>query len=225
MADRALVGVGRDDRHLAHPLERLLEREQPARFDAVVVGDQDLGPGRPLPERSGVLAQRARAAPRRATGQRLAALLVEVAPLGPGPLAGHVRLVGPALRRASVVVAHGCVLVGDPGSSGSAVSAGVVGLARGRPARRAPARRCRSRCRGSARAGCGPVARHVPRDGAPPARRPSDRPRSDAGTRGRTPTRPRRSGSRRSRRGCRRSGRRSAPSRGPRSGGCRRRPA
>ena len=67
---------------------------------------------------------------------------------------------------------------------------------------RGPARRCRSRCPGSVRAGCGPVARHVPRDALPPCPRPSGPPRSDAGTRAGTPRRRRRSGSRRSRRGC-----------------------
>ena len=164
-----------------------------------------LRPARPLAERPGVLAQGPRPAPGRATGQRLATLLVEVAPLGPGPLAGHVRLVGRAVgaslsARASVVVGSGARrrrlrLVGvaavgwrrRPRSSSSSSSTSV------------------GAARASARAGCGPVARRVPRAGVPPGRRPSGRPRSGAGTGRRTPTRRRRSGSRRSRPGCRRS--------------------
>ena len=64
--DRALVGVGRDDRHLAHPLERLLEREEAARLDAVVVGDEDPRPAGPLAERGGACARSARGPPRAA---------------------------------------------------------------------------------------------------------------------------------------------------------------
>ena len=60
MADGALVGVGRDDRDLAHPVERLLERQQAARLDAVVVGDEDLGQAGPFAERPGVDPERAR---------------------------------------------------------------------------------------------------------------------------------------------------------------------
>ena len=45
VADRALVRVGRDDRRVADRLERLLEREQAARLDAVVVRDEDLAAG------------------------------------------------------------------------------------------------------------------------------------------------------------------------------------
>ena len=99
-------------------------------------------------------------------GERLASLLVEVAPLGPGPLAGHVRLVV-----APCVVAHVGTLA-------------RIGLGAARRDRRRPprARRCRWRCRAPARAGCGPGGRRAPRAGAPPARRPTGRPRSDAGT-------------------------------------------
>ena len=65
VADRALVGVGRDDRHVAHRLERLLEREQAARLDAVVVGDEDARPAGVLGDgRDGV--RRARGPPRAA---------------------------------------------------------------------------------------------------------------------------------------------------------------
>ena len=53
MADGALVRVGRDDRRVPHRLERLLEGEQPARLDAVVVRDQDSWPARPVAERLG----------------------------------------------------------------------------------------------------------------------------------------------------------------------------
>ena len=145
-----------------------------------------------------MLAQRPRAAACRAAGQRLAALLVEVAPLGPGPLAGHVRLVGRAPRRSLVVVAHG----GGVATSGLRRFAGPrlawlgvglvedqlvdVGRAAGRrfarDADRSPVTFLEAACR-------------------PPGDRPVA-PRSDAGTRARRPTRRRRSGSRRSRRGC-----------------------
>ena len=66
VADRALVGVGGDDRDVAHRLERLLEREQAARLDAVVVGDQDPRPGVPLARAAGPLMRRARGPPRSA---------------------------------------------------------------------------------------------------------------------------------------------------------------
>ena len=41
MADRALVRVRGDDRHVTHLVERLLEGEEAARFDPVVVRDED----------------------------------------------------------------------------------------------------------------------------------------------------------------------------------------
>ena len=94
VAHRALVGVGGHDGHVAHRLERLLEGQQAARLDAVVVGDQDARPAGPLGERPRVDAQGSRAG-RAPPGRRgLAALLVEVAPLRPGSFPGPVRDVG-----------------------------------------------------------------------------------------------------------------------------------
>src|SRR5678815_4474240 len=77
-----------------------LEGEEPARLDAVVVRDEDLRTGRPVVERSRRRAECARATAGGTAGDRLAALLVEISPLGPGALAGHVRLV---VRRGHVV--------------------------------------------------------------------------------------------------------------------------
>ena len=41
VSHRALLAVRRDDVHLAERLERLGERGQPGRVDAVIVGDED----------------------------------------------------------------------------------------------------------------------------------------------------------------------------------------
>ena len=99
VADRALVGLGCDDRHVAHRLERLLERQQAARLDAVVVGDQDPRARGVLGDGPGRRPQGPRPAPRRAAGQGLASLQVEIAALRAGALAGHVRDLGVARRR------------------------------------------------------------------------------------------------------------------------------
>ena len=53
VADRTLVRVRRDDRDVADRVERVLEREQPARLDPVVVGDEDARPAAPVVERLG----------------------------------------------------------------------------------------------------------------------------------------------------------------------------
>ena len=103
MADRALVRVGRDDRDVADGIERHLERQEAARLHAVVVGDEDARPAGPLTERPGAGSQRPATATDGPAGQRLAALLVEVASLCPGALAGHVRRV---VAHARSVVAH-----------------------------------------------------------------------------------------------------------------------
>ena len=103
VADGRLVGVGRDDRHVADRVERLLEREEAARLDAVVVGHQDPRPGGPVAERPPDPLQRALGAAGARDG--LAALHVEVPPLRARSLAGHVRDVGLGALR-PVVLAH-----------------------------------------------------------------------------------------------------------------------
>ena len=139
VADRALVRVGRDDGRVADRVERLLEREQPARLDAVVVRDEDPRPRRPVAERLGDRPQRPRPAMPRiaAPGDRLAALLVEVAPLGPGPLPGHVRRVaaGPSAPVLVAVSRPVAVLRLGHGTSLSTPGAGSRGIRIGRPSR------------------------------------------------------------------------------------------
>ncbi len=143
VADRALVGVGRDDGDVADRLERLLERQQAARLDAVVVGDEDPRPARPLAERPGGRAAAIAGPPRPgAAGQRLAPLLVEVAALGPRPLAGHVhappgRRPGRRVARVglrSVLLGHGC---GARPASLSSMSVALPGVGLARDADRA----------------------------------------------------------------------------------------
>ena len=87
VADGALVRVGRDDRDVADRVERLLEREQPARFDAVVVGDEDPRPAGPFAERPGAAAHGARAArgPSRRRRARRAPCRGRAARSGPVP--------------------------------------------------------------------------------------------------------------------------------------------
>ena len=151
VADRALVRVGRDDRDVAHRLERLLEREQAARFDAVVVGDRGSAAGSSHSASGRAVVAReatAAAAACRAAGQRLAALLVEVPPLGPGPLAGHVRASSPARRRPPVgrrrplmsgsVAGVRLIDVGGRARRGLARDADRPALAFGQPLRRPP---------------------------------------------------------------------------------------
>src|SRR6185436_16646209 len=101
---------------------------------AVVVGDQDPGPAIPFAQRPGAAADGPRATPCRAPRDGLAALLVEVAPLGPCPFPGHVRL----------VVAHVTASAASPGSAGSGPGsstsaavpgAGSRGTRTGRPSR------------------------------------------------------------------------------------------
>ena len=114
VADRRLVRVGRDDRHVADRLERLLEREQAARLDAVVVGDQDPRPRRPVAERPGRRGRRARGPPRAAppaTGS-------------PRSLSRSRRSVR-ARSRVMSGVARPSVLARSPASSGSASLAGT----------------------------------------------------------------------------------------------------
>ena len=139
VADCTLVRVGRHDSRVADPIERLLERQQPARLDPVIVGDQDLRTGGPIVEWPG-RPQCPWSATRRAAGYGLAALLVEIPPLGPCPLPGHVRLVLalaiarllvggiPAAWSAGFVVAHVV-------TSGSIPGAGSRGTRTGRPSR------------------------------------------------------------------------------------------
>src|SRR4029078_9231447 len=86
-------------------------------FDAVVVRHEDARPRRVFGNGARRGSQRPRATARGAARQRFAPLLVEVAPLRAGALAGHVRDLGVAqlgsvLRAvfggsASAVVAHG----------------------------------------------------------------------------------------------------------------------
>ena len=99
VADRALVRVRGDDGHVAHRIEGLLEGQQPARLDAVVVGHEDAWPGGPLGDRSGGRLERPRPAAAQPAGEWLAPLLVDVAALRTGPLAGHVREVAPRPAR------------------------------------------------------------------------------------------------------------------------------
>ena len=80
VTDGALVGVGSHDRDVAHRFERLLEGEQPARLDAVVVRNEDPWPAGPLGHGSTGRSQRPRAAAGPTTGERLTTLLVEVPP-------------------------------------------------------------------------------------------------------------------------------------------------
>src|SRR6185369_13237013 len=112
MADRALIRIRRDDRHVTHLLERLLEGEESARFDAVVVGHEDPRPAGPFRHRAARGAQGARAAAPGATRQRFAALLVEVAPLTAGALAGHVRRIGTPRPRSFGLGSFGVDLAG-----------------------------------------------------------------------------------------------------------------
>ena len=140
VADRALVRVGRDDGRVADRVERLLEREQPARLDAVVVRDEDPRPRRPVAERLGDRAERPgpAIAADRGPGDRLAALLVEVPPLGPGPLPGHVRRVAaPSVRARLWSPSRGpvAVLRLGHGTSVSTPGAGSRGIRTGRPSR------------------------------------------------------------------------------------------
>ena len=97
MADRALVRVRGDDRHVTHLVEGLLEGEEAARFDPVIVRDEDARTTRPLRHRPARCAQGARAAASGTAREWFATLLVEVASLAPRSLAGHVRLIGTPL--------------------------------------------------------------------------------------------------------------------------------
>ena len=134
------------------------------------------GRRRPVVERPGVGPQRPRPAARGAAGERLAALLVEVAPLGSGSLAGHVHPV----RRALVPAVRGHAgsgsgsVGGGPRRSRRSSASAPVGVGR----RRRP--RCRRRCRARARAGCGPAGPRAPRRASPrdPPRTGRPRPRS-----------------------------------------------
>ena len=156
MADRALVRVGRDDRDVAHRLERLLERQQAARLDAVVVGDEDPRPARPLGDRPGRRPQGPRAAaarPRRRAARR-APCRGRAARSGParGSCPGRSRAVGSSVSRRRPR------LVGQLVAQRSAVD---VDRAARAPARAAPGPagpRARSSALGGA-VGHGPVAR------------------------------------------------------------------
>ncbi len=82
VTDRGLVGLGRHHIHVTDGLQRLLEGEQAARLDAVVVGDEDARTGRPVAERPGVADVRTRRWQLPVTDrQRLAPVTVERAPL------------------------------------------------------------------------------------------------------------------------------------------------
>ena len=121
-----------------------------------------LRPGRPVAERPGVRAQRPRAAARarRRRAARRAPCRGRAARSGPARgscPAGRSR--ASAVRSSSLTAV--AWRVGSRGRRSAVRSSSGVG-----------ARRCRSRCRGSARAGCGPAARRAPRAGAPPGRRP-----------------------------------------------------
>ena len=75
VAHRRLVRLRGQDVDVADGLEGLLEREQAARFDAVVVGDEDARPGRPVRQRPRPAGRGPRGRPRRgqvavAAGQR-----------------------------------------------------------------------------------------------------------------------------------------------------------
>ena len=207
VADRALVRVGRDDGHLAHPLERLLEREQPARLDAVVVGDEDPRSRRPLAERRRAScaapadrhAQPHRRPARRAPCRGRAARSGPV----PGSCPGHRPRRSCRLASTDPGIAGGSAASST--TAGSSMSVALPGVG-SRGMRTGLAVAFLEPPRGAA--GDGPVTR-----------RAVDELEHEA------PTRPPRSGSRRSPPGCRRSGRRSAPTRGRRSGGCRPRPA
>ncbi|GAC1671254.1 MAG: hypothetical protein NVS9B8_14310 [Candidatus Limnocylindrales bacterium] len=91
MTDRALIRVRRDDGGVADLVERLFEGEEPARFDPVIVGDEDPRPGRPIVERPCAGQEGPWTASGGSAGDWLAALPVQIATLGPGPLSGHVR--------------------------------------------------------------------------------------------------------------------------------------
>ena len=82
-----------------------LRARMPARLDAVVVGDQDPRPGGPVAERPPD-ALAAPACRRASPATRLAALHVDVAPLGAGALPGHVRDALARSDRVPVVLAH-----------------------------------------------------------------------------------------------------------------------
>src|SRR5947208_10771112 len=100
VAHRALVRLWRDNDSLAHRVEGLLEREQPARFDTVIVGDEDPRSRAPVGQRSGGASKRSRASTTSATRQWLSTLLVEVATFDPRALAGHVRAIATAVGQA-----------------------------------------------------------------------------------------------------------------------------
>src|SRR5438128_10627559 len=87
MPDRTLVRVRCDDVRVADRVERFLQREEPAGLDAVVVGDQNSRPARPLVERLRRAPQRAWTGGGAGDRQRFAALEVHVATLEPGALA------------------------------------------------------------------------------------------------------------------------------------------
>ena len=100
VAHRALVRLWRDNERLAHRVEGLLEREQPARLDTVIVGDEDPRSRAPVGQRSGGASKRSRASTTSATRQWLSTLLVEVATFDPRALAGHVRAIATAVGQA-----------------------------------------------------------------------------------------------------------------------------
>ena len=115
---------GRDDRRVADRVERLLQGEEAARLDAVVVGHEDPRPGRPVAERPGHRLQRPRSAARSAAGDRLAPFLVDVPALDPGPLPVHVGIPRP--------VGH---VVTSTSTSTSSPGMGSRGTRIGRPSR------------------------------------------------------------------------------------------
>src|SRR5690349_1583176 len=118
MPDGALVGVGRDDGHVAHLLERLLEGQEPARFDPVVVRDEDARAARPFGYGAAWRPQRARSATFRPSGKRFAALLVEITSLAASPLASHVGCIGATDPRSLGLGLLGVDLAGCRGGVG-----------------------------------------------------------------------------------------------------------
>ena len=180
--------------HVADRLERLLEREQPARLDAVVVGDEDARPARST----------------RRAGRAW--------PAGPGrrprsrrrPAARRV----PCRRRvARIAPARASCRSGPPGARPGRRWSRRVGLRirwRRRRRRRSLGRSAARldvdrRCRARARAACGPAGPRARSPASSPGRPRTGRPRPARGAGRRRPTGRPRSGSRRSRPGCRRS--------------------
>ena len=186
VADRALVRVRRDDRDVADRIERLLEREQPARLDPVVVGDEDPRPAGPVAQRPGrpCAAPAVRRGPPRRRPARRAPCRGRAARSGParGSCPGGRR------SRAACPPCGGAGTARRRGSVTSSTSAALPGHRFARDPDR-PALALAQALGGASGHRCG-------------------RRTSDAGSGRRRPRRPPRSGCRRSRPGCPRCARR-----------------